>query len=190
MPEIIKIDIYGQIEGESDNYRIKPPERVDIDAPAMGDGNTYERFYDECPCAFHRTHTVTEGGRAIIRKEVAYDDYENRENAEYFPINTQPLTVYRQEIFYTGGTQNIDTAVGLDFEEVLIGGTLRYGTTPPTFMPNSYYYDGENYQANIASDGTISGKFLTTGTYNITAFLIAPNAKPVPVPITIIVTNS
>lgn len=191
MPESIKIDIWGQVEG-TDNYRIKPPERVDIDSPAMGDGYTYERYFDECPCAIQRTHTVTSGGRATFRKEVAYDDYENRESATYQPINVQPLTVYRQEIIYSGGTQTINAVKNTDFTQVLTGGTMRYGPTPPTFGSSSYYYDAgtETYQAIISSDGTISGKFLNAGTYNITAFLIAPLANPVEVPIVITVTNS
>ena len=192
MPESIKIDIWGQIEGESDNYRIKPPERVEIDAPAMGDGNTFERFFNETPCAFHKTHTVTSGGRAVIQKEVAYDDYANRESATYYPINQQPLTVYRQEIFYSGGTQTVSAVKDTAFTQVLNGGTMRYGTTPPSFGSSSYFYDAgtDTYQAIISSDGTISGKFLSVGTYNIIAFLVAPLAKPVQVPIVITVTNS
>ena len=194
MPETIKIDIWGQIEGENDNYRIKPPARVDIDAPALGDGYTFERFFDECPCAIQRTHNVTQGGRVIVRKDVAYNDWEIRSSladSDFYPINSSPISVYRQEIFYSGGTQSLAAVAGVEYSYVLTGGTMRYGATPPTFMPGSYHYDGdESYQAIISSDGTISGTFRNAGTYNITAFLVAPKAKPVPIPIVITVTNS
>lgn len=189
MPETIKIDIWGQIEGESDNYRIKPPERVDIDAPALGDGRTFERFYNECPCAFHRTTTITEGGRLIVQKEVAYNDWDTRSSladSEFHPINESPISVPRQEIFYTGGTQSFSVVKRTDYEFVLSGGSLRYGSSAPEFISSSYHLG----QVEITSGGTMTLNMAGEGTYNITAFLAAKLAKPVPVPIVITVTNS
>ena len=189
MPETIKIDIWGQIEGENDNYRIKPPARVDIDAPALGDGNTFERFFDECPCAIQRTNNVTFGGRVIVRKEVAYNDWEIRSSladSDFYPINSSPISVYRQEIFYSGGTQTFTAVKGSSYEFVLSGGSMRYGTAAPEFFASSYH----SSQAQITSGGTMTLDFESAGTYNITAFLVAKLAKPVPVPIVITVTNS
>jgi len=186
MSEQICIDIYGQIEGENDNYRIKPPERVDIDAPALGDGYTYERFYAECPCAIHRTHTVTAGGRMTVQKEVAYDDWNNRVSASFIPINSSPILVYRQEIYYEGGSQTFTAVKGSSSDVVLSGGSLRYGTDAAEYLSSSYCSN----QAQITSGGTMTMNFETAGTYNFTAYLIAPMAKPVPVSITITVTNS
>jgi len=189
MPETIKIDIWGQIEGESDNYRIKPPERVDIDAPALGDGRTFERFYAECPCAIQCTTTITEGGRLVVRKEVAYNDWEIRSSladSDFYPINSSPISVYRQEIFYSGGTQTFTAVKGSSYEFVLSGGSMRYGSAAPDFFSSSYH----SSQAQITSGGTMTVAFASAGTYNITAFLVAPLAKPVPVPIVITVTNS
>ena len=186
MPEAIKIDIWGQIEGESDNYRCAPPAAIETDAPAQGEGEIFERFYNETPCAFHRSTQVTSGGRMTIRKEFAYDDYANRESATYYPIDAQPHKTYRQEIFYSGGTQTVSAVVGSAFTQVLSGGSLRYGTAGAVYVESSYH----GSQATITSGGTISGTFASAGTYNITAFLIAQLAKPVPVPIVITVTNS
>lgn len=189
MPETIKIDIWGQIEGESDNYRIKPPERVDIDAPALGNGKTYERFYKECPCAFHRTTTITEGGRLVVQKEVAYNDWEVRSSladSEFHPINESPISVLRQEIFYEGGTQTMTQVSGESAVKVLVGGTLRYGTDAPAFVSSSYLGGA----VTIDSAGNLTSEISGAGTYNITAFLTAKLAKPVPVPIVITVTNS
>lgn len=186
MPEAIKIDIWGQIEGESDNYRCAPPAAIEIDAPTQGEGEIYERFYNETPCAFHRSTQITSGGRMTIRKEFAYDDYANRESASYMPIDANARTVYRQEIFYSGGTQTVAAVAGSEFTQVLSGGTLRYGSESATYLPSSYI----SSQATITSDGTISGTFENAGTYSITAFLTAPLAKPVAVPIVITVTNS
>lgn len=184
MPEAIKIDIWGQIEGESDNFRCAPPGPVETDVPAQGDGAIYKRFYEETPCAFHRETPITSGGRMTIRKEFAYDDYANRESATYYPIDANPRTVYRQEIFYSGGTQTILASAGSAFTQVLSGGTLRYGSESASYFPSSYH----GSQATISSDGTIAGTFASSGTYNITAFLTAPLAKPVPVSIVITVT--
>ena len=186
MPEAIKIDIWGQIEGESDNYRCAPPAAIETDAPAQGEGEIFERFYNETPCAFHRSTQVTSGGRMTIRKEFAYDDYANRESATYMPIDANARTVYRQEIFYSGGTQTVAAVAGSAFEQVLSGGTLRYGSDSAAYLPSSYI----SSQATISSDGTISGTIADAGTYSITAFLTAPLAKPVPVSIVITVTNS
>ena len=194
MAEQIKIDIWGQIEGESDNYRCQPPEVVETDVPAEGDGTIFKRFYNETPCAYHRVTPITSGGRMIIKKDFAYDDWEKRNDSatEFAPIDAQPRTVYRQEIFYSGGTQTVSAVVGSAYTQVLSGGTMRYGTSSALFFESSYFYNGDDssYQANISSDGTISGKFIASGTYTLTAFLTAPLAKPVPVPIVITVTNS
>ena len=186
MAEEITIDIWGQILGESDNYRCAPPAAIETDAPAQGEGEIFERFFDETPCAFHRSTQITSGGRMTIRKEFAYDDYANRESATYYPIDAQPHKTYRQEIFYSGGTQTVAAVAGSAFEQVLSGGTLRYGSKPALYFESSYH----GSQASITSDGTISGTFTSAGTYNITAFLTAELAKPVPVSIVITVTNS
>ena len=189
MPETIKIDIWGQIEGESDNYCIKPPEKVDVDTPLAGDGEAFERYYDECPCAIQRTKTITSGGRAFVRKEVAYNDWEVRSslaNSEFHPINESPISVYRQEIFYEGGTQTMTQVSGESAAMVLVGGTLRYGAATPAFVSSSYLGGA----VTIDSAGNLTSEISGAGTYNITAFLTAKLAKPVPVPITITVTNS
>lgn len=189
MPEQIRIDIWGQIEGENDNYRIKPPARVDIDAPANGDGYMFERFFMECPCAIQRTHNVTQGGRVIVRKEVAYNDWEIRSSlvdSDFYPINSSPILVYRQEILYSAGTQSFTAVKGSSYEFVLSGASLRYGTASADYFSSSYH----SSQAQITSGGTMTVAFASAGTYNITAFLVAPLAKPVPVPIVITVTNS
>ena len=186
MSEEIKIDIWGQIEGESDNFKCAPPDAIEIDTPSQGDGPTYKRFFDEIPCAIQRDTPITSGGRMTIRKEFAYDDYANRESATYYPIDAQPHKTYRQEIFYSGGTQTVSAVVGSAFTQVLSGGSLRYGTAGAVYVESSYH----GSQATITSGGTISGTFASAGTYNITAFLIAQLAKPVPVPIVITVTNS
>ena len=186
MSEEINIDIWGQIEGESDNFKCAPPAAIETDAPAQGEGEIFERFYNETPCAFHRSTQVTSGGRMTIRKEFAYDDYANRESATYMPIDANARTVYRQEIFYSGGTQTVAAVAGSAFEQVLSGGTLRYGSDSAAYLPSSYI----SSQATISSDGTISGTIADAGTYSITAFLTAPLAKPVPVSIVITVTNS
>ena len=186
MSEQIKIDVWGQVEG-TDNYRIKPPDRVGIDAPAMGDGYAYEWFFDECPCAIQRTHTITSGGRAVIRKEVAYDDVGNRESATYYPINQQPLTVLRQEIIYSGGTQYLSAVQQTSSSYTLnSSASLRYGSGGIAFAPGSY----NTGQAIITSSGTLNLFYLSPGTYTFTAFLTAPLAKPVPVSFVITVTNS
>ena len=192
MAEEITIDIWGQILGESDNYRCAPPAAIETDAPAQGEGEIFERFFDETPCAFHRSTQITSGGRMTIKKEFAYDDYANRESANYMPIDANAHKVYRQEIFYSGGTQTVAAVAGSAFTQVLSGGTLRYGTSAALFFESGYYWNADNssYQANITSGGTISGTFTSAGTYNITAFLTAQLAKPVAVPIVITVTNS
>lgn len=184
MPEKIRIDIWGQIEGENDHYRIKPPDRVDIDASALGDGDSFERYFDECPCAIQRTRTVLEGDRKIYRKMVAYNDWALRHSladSEFFPINTTPIIVYRQEILYTGGTQTFNAVAGTSSTFTLTGAALRYGSGHAAYVANSYY----NYQAQINSSGILTANFSVAGTYNITAFLSAQLAKPVPVSIVI-----
>lgn len=186
MSEEIKIDIWGQIEGESDNFKCAPPDAIETDVPTDGEGEMFQRFFNETPCAFHRTTQITSGGRMTIRKEFAYDDYANRASANYMPIDANGHTVYRQEIFYSGGTQTVSAVVGSAFTQVLSGGSLRYGTAGAVYVESSYH----GSQATITSGGTISGTFASAGTYNITAFLIAQLAKPVPVPIVITVTNS
>lgn len=184
MPEMINIDIWGQIEGESDNYRVKPPEVVEMDAPEEGDGAIYKRFFKETPCAFHRDLPITSGGRTIILKEYAYDDWANRESAMYVPIDTQPRSVPRQEIIYSGGTQTVAAVVGSAYSQVLSSATLYYGNENAAYVASSYL-DGK---AVITSSGTIEGTFTSAGTYNVTAYLTAPLAKPVPVQIVITVT--
>jgi hypothetical protein len=184
MAEEITIDIWGQILGESDNYRCAPPDAIEIDAPAEGEGVIYKRYYNETPCAIHRETQITSGGRMTIQKEFAYDDYGNRESATYYPIDAQPHKTYRQEIYYSGGTQTVAASAGSAFSQVLSGGTLRYGSEPALYFESSYH----GSQATITSDGTISGTFTSAGTYNITAFLTAELAKPVPVSIVITVT--
>ena len=189
MPDQIRIDIWGHIEGESDQFGIKPPEKVDVDTPLAGDGESYERYFDECPCAFQRTKTITDGGRAYVRKEVAYDAWSARtsNSTVFYPINSSPLVVYRQEIFYEGGTQSFTGVVGSSYTSALVGGTQRYSDgAQPKYASSSYYSEA----VSISSSGQITYQFENAGTYNITAFLVTPMAKPVPVPITITITSN
>jgi hypothetical protein len=58
-----------------------------------GTGIQYIRFMDENPCAVQRITVVNtiapDGGRrSTFTREVAYGDWNNRENLTYYPVNT------------------------------------------------------------------------------------------------------
>ena len=183
MSEQILIDIWGQIQGESDNYRVEPPCVVETDAPDGTDGDVFRRFYNETPCAFHRDRITKAGGRTAIVTMVAYGDWEQRSSATYVPINTQPIAVNRQEILYSGGTQTISASAGVPFSQTLASAGLYYGSGGASYVPGSFH----SSQAVITSSGTIEGTFTSAGTYTCAAFLTAELAKPVAVPIVITV---
>lgn len=183
MPETIYIDIWGQIQGESDNYRVEPPCVVEVDAPDGTDGDVFRRFFNETPCAFHRDRITKAGGRSAIVTMVAYGDWEDRQNANFLPIDAQPIPVPRQEIIYSGGTQTVSASAGVPFSQTLASAGLYYGSGGASYVPGSFY----SSQAVITSSGTIEGTFTSAGTYTCAAFLTAPLAKPVPVSIVITV---
>ena len=74
MSEQIEVDCWGQVAGESNNYRVKPPVTVEIDTPANGEGFTYRRFYKECPCMIQRDGVATVGDRTIVETKLGYGD--------------------------------------------------------------------------------------------------------------------
>lgn len=183
MPEKITIDQWGQIRGESENYRCAPPGPIEVDSPAEGDGAVYRRYFDETPCAFQRDTLVTSGGRMTIRTEVGYDDYANRESATYYPINAADISVNRQEILYSAGTQTLIGSAGSNYSSTLASAGLLYGSENAKYVSSSYTLSGGS--ATITSGGSITYNFTSAGTYSINALMTAPLAKPVLVPIQI-----
>ena len=62
-----------------------------------GNGVQYIRFMNETPCAVqritHTEYTAPDGGaRSVTTREIAYGDWNDRENLTYYPIN-QPVPI-------------------------------------------------------------------------------------------------
>lgn len=185
MAETIQIDIWGHIEGESDQYRVKPPYEVETDVPAQGDGYLYHRFFNECPCAIHRDVLETADGRLTVKKQVAYGDWATRDTLTYKTIDSPFLSVYRQEIFAENQTVNVTG--GTAFTSV-IPVSLRYGTDTSSissFVPN---YSAQPPDGVTVSGSTISGtNEVAAGTYTFTVCFIAPLAKEKSITVTLVV---
>ena len=187
MPETIEVDCWGQVAGESDNYRVKPPVTVEIDTPANGEGFTYRRFYKECPCMIQRNGTTTVGDRTIIETKLGYGDWNTRESSMTFVDFAPTLTVTRQEV--TGSNQSFNAVAGVAISGTTIAASLTYGTVADnaTFS----FYNGTSISGlTLSSAGVLSGTIAAAGTYTAQVAIIAPHAKQKIITVTFTVTNS
>lgn len=185
MAETIQIDIWGHIKGESDQYRVKPPYEVETDAPAVGNGYIYHRFFNECPCAIHRDGLSESNGRVSIVTMVAYGDWNDKENLNYSSIDSPFLSVYRQEVFAEDQTVNATVGTAFTFE---IPSSLRYGTDLTTIKSYVPTYSAQLPDGVTLSGTTISGtNEVAAGTYTVTVCLIAPLSKELPITVTLVV---
>ena len=188
MSEIITIDCWGQIRGESDNFRVKPVDAFQIDGPEDddADGYTYERYFNECPCAIQRTYKETAGGRVLIQREVAYGDWTIRTTGtfDWKPITNGTFDVYRQEVI--ASNQSFNATHGTAISGATVAASLLYGEvgedTVFAFQQGSGITGVE-----ISSVGVLSGTVSTAGTYTAKVAIIAPLAKEKVITITLTV---
>jgi hypothetical protein len=187
MPEIIEIDCWGQVAGESDNFRVKPPVTVEIDTPANGDGFTFRRFFKECPCAVQRDSVVTEGDRTIVITQIGYGDWNDRASSMTFVDFAPTLSVYRQEI--TASNQTFNAITGVEISGATIAASLTYGTVADnaTF---SFYGTSSIPGVELSSSGVLSGRITPAGTYSAQVAIIAPHAKQKVITVKFYVSNS
>lgn len=188
MSETITIDCWGQIRGESDNFRVKPVDVFQVDGPEDddADGATYERYFNETPCAFQRTLKQTAGGRVSIQREVAYGDWTIRTNEaiEWFPVNNGTFDVLRQEVI--ASNQTFTATAGAAISGATVAASLRYGSvgedTKFAFRQGSGITGVE-----LSSAGVLSGTVSTAGTYTAEVAILAPLAKEKVITITLTV---
>ena len=186
MPETIVIDCWGQVCGESDNYRVKPPVVAETDAPANEGGVLilYRRYFIECPCAVQRDVIETALGRVTIKTQIAYGDWNDRAaGLTYVPL-TPTLTVTRQEI--TASNQSFNATHGVAISGATIAASLTYGTVADnaTF---SFYGTSSIDGVELSDVGVLSGTVSTAGTYTAQVAIIAPHAKQKVITITLVV---
>ena len=187
MSETIEIDCWGQVAGESDNFRVKPPMAVEWDIPASGEGFGYRRYFKECPCAVQRDSIVTEGDRTFVVTKIGYGDWNDRASSMTFVDFTPTLTVTRQEI--TASDQSFNAVAGVAISGTTIAASLTYGTVADnaTFS----FYNGTSISGiDLSSSGVLSGTISAAGTYTAQVAIIAPHAKQKVITITFTVTNS
>lgn len=184
MSETIEIDCWGQVAGESDNYRVKPPVVFETDAPENGDGYIYRRYFNECPCAVQRDVIETAGGRISIKTQIGYGDWNNRATSMNFVALTPTLSVTRQEI--TASNQSFNATAGTAISGATIAASLTYGTVADnaTF---SFYGTSSITGVELSSIGVLSGTVSTAGTYTAQVAIIAPHAKQKVITITLVV---
>ena len=187
MSETIEIDCWGQVAGESDNFRVKPPMAVEWDTPASGEGFAYRRYFRECPCAVQRDSISTVGDRSFVITQIGYGDWNDRETSMTFVDFTPTLIVTRQEI--TASDQSFTTVAGVAISGTTIAASLTYGTVADnaTFS----FYNGTSISGlTLSSAGVLSGTIAAAGTYTAQVAIIAPHAKQKIITVTFTVTNS
>jgi hypothetical protein len=189
MSEKITIDVWGHIRGESDDFRVKPVDVYQVDAPEDddADGDTFERYANECPCAMQRTKKVTAGGRVTIQRDVTYGDWTLRATElDWKPISVGTLEVYRQEII--ASNQEFNATAGSEITGATVAASLLYGEvgedTKFAFQQGSGITGVE-----LSSAGVLSGTVSTAGTYQAKVEIIAPLAKHKVITITLTVSE-
>ena len=187
MPETIEVDCWGQVAGESDNYRVKPPVTVEIDTPANGEGFTYRRFYKECPCMIQRDGVATVGDRTFIETKLGYGDWNTRASSMTFVDFAPTLVVNRQEI--TASNQFFNAVAGTAISGATVAASLTYGTVADNAV-FSFYTGSSISGVELSSDGVFSGTIAAAGTYTAQVAIIAPHAKQKIITVTFTVTNS
>ena len=186
MSETIEIDCWGQVAGESDNYRVKPPAVAEIDAPESGSGilYVYRRYFLECPCIVQRDAIETSGGRVSVVTQLGYGDWNDRSSGMTFVPLAPTLTVARQEI--TASNQSFNATAGAAISGATIAASLTYGTVADnaTF---SFFGTSSIAGVEISSVGVLSGTVSTAGTYTAQVAIIAPHAKQKVITVTLVV---
>lgn len=186
MPEKITIDVYGHIRGESDDFRVKPADVYQVDGPEDddADGDTFERFTNETPCAIQRTKKQTTGGRVLIQKDVVYNDWTLRNtDLDWKPISVGTLEVYRQEVI--ASNQSFNATAGAAITGATIAASLLYGSVGEDTVFG--FYNGGIDGVELSPAGVLGGTVGTAGTYQAQVYILAPLAKQKIITITLTV---